>query len=381
MRHLEKLWQADVIPVKEGKVVTRSREDKYDINLLESETVRVGVEGIHRYATPLLRRKDMPCLKATPDAVMPALRSVERRLQKDPERARTYCSEIEKLVQAGSVVKLAPSEVPQADESWYIPHHLVSHNGKHRLVFNCSFQFRGQTLNEHLLPGPTLGASLLGVLLRFREHAVAVCGDIKSMFHQVRLLPEDRPLLRFVWRDLHKDEPVSVFEGQVLPFGMMCSPCCATYALQRHTRDYTQAEEQLGQSVEKCFYVDNVLQSLWNPEEAWELVDNLRALLIPARFVLRQWASDEPSVISHLPEELRSTSAERWLAENKADTLEPMLGLSWHFPTDTFGYKHRPVSYGAPTMRNIYKVLASQYDPLGFILPYTTRAKMLVRCL
>ena len=32
-------------------------------------------------------------------------------------------------------------------------------------------------------------------------------------------------------------------------------------------------------------------------------------------------------------------------------------------------------------MRNIYRVLASQYDPLGFILPYTTRAKMLVRCL
>lgn len=30
-------------------------------------------------------------------------------------------------------------------------------------------------------------------------------------------------------------------------------------------------------------------------------------------------------------------------------------------------------------MRNIYRVLASQYDPLGFILPYTTRAKVLVQ--
>ena len=29
-------------------------------------------------------------------------------------------------------------------------------------------------------------------------------------------------------------------------------------------------------------------------------------------------------------------------------------------------------------MRNIYRVLASQYDPLRFILPYTTRAKVLV---
>ncbi|KAJ8400653.1 hypothetical protein AAFF_G00394220 [Aldrovandia affinis] len=32
-------------------------------------------------------------------------------------------------------------------------------------------------------------------------------------------------------------------------------------------------------------------------------------------------------------------------------------------------------------MQNVYKVLASQYDPLGFILPYTTHAKVLVQCL
>lgn len=32
-------------------------------------------------------------------------------------------------------------------------------------------------------------------------------------------------------------------------------------------------------------------------------------------------------------------------------------------------------------MRSIYRVLASQYDPLGYIIPYTTRAKILVQCL
>ncbi|XP_013856715.1 uncharacterized protein LOC106512700, partial [Austrofundulus limnaeus] len=201
------------------------------------------------------------------------------------------------------------------------------------------------------------------------------------MFHQIRLLPEDRSLLRFVWRDLHSDKPVTVYEWQVLPFGTTCSPCCATYALQRHTKDHSQEDEQLRQSVENCFYVDNCLKSVPTPEEAHHLVDNLRALLSSAGFILRQWASNEPSAISHLPEDLRSTSAELWLAQDRADTSEPTLGLSWHFPTDTLGYKHRSVSYGAPTLRNIYNVLASQYDHLGFILPYTTRAKMLVRCL
>ncbi len=45
--------------------------------------------------------------------------------------------------------------------------------------------------------------------------------------------------------------------------------------------------------------------------------------------------------------------------------------------SQTTRFKHRPVNYGALTMRNILCV--SQYDPLGVILPFTTRAKMIVQ--
>lgn len=62
-----------------------------------------------------------------------------------------------------------------------------------------------------LLPGPALGSSLLGVLLRFLEHAVAFSSDIKGMFHQISLLPEDKPLVRFSWRDLKREEPPSIY--------------------------------------------------------------------------------------------------------------------------------------------------------------------------
>ncbi|KAL7883038.1 hypothetical protein SRHO_G00006960 [Serrasalmus rhombeus] len=112
--------------------------------------------------------------------------------------------------------------------------------------------------------------------------------------------------------------------------------------------------------------------------EARHLVDKLRSLLMSAGFELHQWASNKPGVISHLPEEVRSDSAELWLAHEKTDSEESTLGLSWHFQRDIIGYKYHLVDYGAPTMRNIYKVLATLYDPLGFILPYTTQAKMLV---
>ncbi len=250
-----------------------------------------------------------------------------------------YNQEIERLEQCGYVVKLAAEAVDQTPESWYIPHHMVHHNGKHRVVYNCSFQYQCHNLNNYLLPGPTLTSTLLGVLLRFREHAIAVTSDIKSMFHQIRLLPEDKPLLRFLWRNMQRDIPVSVYEWQVLQFGTTCSPCCATFAVFKHVQENTDPGEETGVAVEEHFYVDNYLQSVSSDEKATELVNKLRALLASCGFELRQWASNIPSVVAHLPVEARSEKNELWLSERQWDVSESTLGLRWTCQADTLGYK------------------------------------------
>lgn len=59
--------------------------------------------------------------------------------------------------------------------------------------------------------------------------------------------------------------------------------------------------------------------------------------------------------------------------------IQPARDHARDWNTDSLGYKHRSVSYEMPTLRNIYRVLASQYDPLGYLLPFTTRAKLLLR--
>ncbi|XP_077371637.1 uncharacterized protein LOC144015480 [Festucalex cinctus] len=64
-----------------------------------------------------------------------------------------------------------------------------------------------------------------------------------------------------------------------------------------------------------------------------------------------------------------------------ADAPERTLGLHWHCKTDTLTYRIRHTEQPEPTMRNIYRVLARQYDPLGLLIPYTTRAKILVQSL
>lgn len=74
--------------------------------------------------------------------------------------------------------------------------------------------------------------------------------------------------------------------------------------------------------------------------------------------------------------EAKSSNLVLWLTQEQPHAQESALGLLWHCISDTLSYKYHPIESSAPTMRHIYKVLASQYDPLGYIVPYTTRAKV-----
>ena len=80
---------------------------------------------------------------------------------------------------------------PSTDDStWYLPHHGVYHPckpGKIRVVFDCSAEFHGTSLNKELLPGPDLTSQLVGVLTRFRTEEETFMADIEPMFHQVHI--------------------------------------------------------------------------------------------------------------------------------------------------------------------------------------------------
>ncbi len=252
-------------------------------------------------------------------------RSCERRLLKDPRLTEVYCTEIWKLEQNGYVARVPPEDVENSKESWYLPHHAVSHNGKDRIVVNCLFNYKGQSLNCQLLPGPTLGTSLLRGLLRFCQRPVAVSGDIKAMFHQVRLLPTDTPLLHFIWRDGVETEKPTVYEccpsaqlavPAVPP--MQCNNMCKTTRYAMNT--------SWSPSNRRSMWT---IACLGTVTEAQDLVNKMRELLSVGGFEIRQWASNNLTVIDHLPSEARSQSSELWFSQESPNLQEPTLGLFW----------------------------------------------------
>ena len=67
-----------------------------------------------------------------------------------------------------------------------------------------------------LLKGPDQITCLLSVLIRFREHKIAVCGDIREMFHQVLVKKDDQQCQRFFWQQGELEDEPEVYVMQVM---------------------------------------------------------------------------------------------------------------------------------------------------------------------
>ena len=114
-----------------------------------------------------------------------------------------YDQVIQDQIKAGIVERV--SGLVTGRQEFYIPHKPVvcesAETTKLRVVYDASARAnsRAPSLNECLNPGPPLQNQLWNVLVRARFHPVAIVGDIKQAFLQVRIREEDRDALRFHW--------------------------------------------------------------------------------------------------------------------------------------------------------------------------------------
>ena len=144
---------------------------------------------------------------------------------------------------------------------WYLPHHPIFHPDKPdktRVVFDCAAKFRKVSLNDKLLQGPDFTNTLVSVMTRFRQESISLMSDIESMFHQLEVAPDHCDALRFLWwpgNDMEGDP--QDYRLKFFPFGAVCSPSCAGYALRRTAQDNEGLfSPEVIETVNKKFYVD-----------------------------------------------------------------------------------------------------------------------------
>ena len=109
---------------------------------------------------------------------------------------------MKKYIKKGYARKLSDKEANTiSPRTNYVPHHSVTKINKLnklRIAFDAAAKFSNTSLNQHLLKGPNILNSLIGILLRFREDQYAIIGDIEAMHHQVKVLKDDTDSLRFL---------------------------------------------------------------------------------------------------------------------------------------------------------------------------------------
>jgi len=222
---------------------------------------------------------------------------LKKKLENDYAYRQSYVSSVENYISKG-YAELVPTTLLDRDDGrvWYMPHHAVHHptKPKLRVVYDLKAKFQGISLNDHLLQGPDLTNALIGVILRFRQGQYAVTADIEEMFHQVKVPPEDRDVLRFLWWPGGDTSRAPVeYRMSVHVFGAKSSPSCVNFALRRTAEEHgSQYGNEVIEVIRRNFYVDNLLIASDDKESMKQLVKDLIDLCAAGGWRLNQWTSN-----------------------------------------------------------------------------------------
>ena len=328
---------------------------------------------------------EMPLPVKSPTMSMPTnrrmaeirLEHLRRKLKGNAKYAADYRAFMADVLEKGEAEPVT-NEGPVGRVN-YIPHHGVYHPkrpNKFRVVFDCSARQQGVSLNDCLLKGPELNNPLVGVLCRFRKHPVAFVGDIERMFHQFFVRPEDRDLLRFLWwEDGNIDSRPQEYRMRVHLFGAASSPACAIYGLKYIANKYDAEYPQAAEFIRNDFYVDDGLVSVRTVEDGISLVREAQELCRRGGVHLHKFVSNSQELMASIASSERAAVKDLDLENGH---MERTLGVQWSLGSDTLTFSVSPQEC-PPTRRGILAMVASVYDPLGFVAPFILVGKRILQ--
>ena len=225
-----------------------------------------------------------------------------------------------------------------------------------RVVFDASVKTpTGVSLNDILLPTPSLYPLLTSILNKFRLHKVALISDISKMLS---------------WTSesgTELDEETYIRHS--------ASPYLATQVLQQVASDHSELYPEAARIVKSSFYVDDCLTGA---EQAIHLQQQLYELLQGAGMKLCKWRSNSSQVLDSIPADLKETEKEDLIISDPAENGKT-LGVHWKTHRDLLHLSIPTIDNSTPTKRVIASAVACLYDILGWFAPVTLYLKILLQ--
>jgi len=369
---MKQFWSLEAIGITPRVDRQLTPDERLAVNKVK-ETMRFTGE---RYEVAVPWKHDRPNLESNRQMAEKRLRSVERKLMQDESLAQAYQSVIDDYIEKG-YIREVPKVEPKPASEWFLPHfpevRPEKSTTKVRIVFDGSAQQDGKSLNTESLPGPKLQSDIVDVLVKFRKESFALVGDVSQMYHQLILRPDDRPLHRFLYRNLDCDDSPRVYEFQRFTFGGCYCPFCVQYVWQKHAELNMEMYPLAARAVLEHCYTDDLMPSAPTVGEAKETRKQLTELGYKAGFHIRKWLSNDVDVIADIWEK---TELRRLIWRRESYRLpRPLLSCG----AQQFFFRHSLLLDGFEfTKRNVLKKTATVYDPLGFLSPYMPSTTLLL---
>ena len=169
---------------------------------------------------------------------------------------------------------------------------------KLRVVYDASARAHDNapSLNECLHAGPPLQNKLWSVLIRSRLHAVAVAGDLRKAFLQVRIRETERDALRFHWIFDKHSKAVETLRFTRVLFGLAPSLFLLGGVIQQHLETWKTRLPESVSEVLKSLYVDDLISGAPTVPRAKQLKREATEIFADATFELHKWHSNEPEL-------------------------------------------------------------------------------------
>ncbi|GFX68158.1 DUF1758 domain-containing protein [Trichonephila clavipes] len=263
--------------------------------------------------------------------------------------------------------------------NYYIPHHSVYKPEKTstplRVVFDTSAKTTsGFSLNSILLNGGIIQQDLFSIVSRFRKHEYAFSADIKKMYRQILVDPNQRDLQRIMWKTREcADAPIKTYKLATVTYGTVSAPFLATRTLKALADEEKAEFPDVADVICNDSYMDDILSGESTLEGAKKVQTILSQLLQRGGFELHKWVSNSPELLKDL-------SASSYVFDKEfQDAPVKTLGMLWDPKVDCLTYKVKISDKVNFSKRNVLSEIARLYDPLGLIGPIVTNAKIFIQ--
>ena len=275
--------------------------------------------------------------------VIQRLIGLKRRFIKVNKFFQDYLKFMGNLLRTGYAKR---SDASPSGKNWYIPHHGVYHPSKPSkicVMFDCSAEFQGKSINKELLSGPDLTNQITGILTRFCEEKIAFMADVEAMYHQVQVPEDQQSFLKFMWwenHDIDREPRDYVMCAHV--FGATSAASCSNYALRRTTVENEAVfAEAAASALHHNFYSDDLLKSIEEVKDVKKLAKKLVKDVINMH--VQDWwlpsyqISNNKELLS-VPEHQRRMGV-KWQDLSGDLSNEKELGICWNFREEIFSFR------------------------------------------